>query len=165
MAPPKLDLVARTVESDPAFMLLYFALKHTDEGKIIFLEVANSMGPDTANAAYVDILVPLSHERAQTDRNSKKRYGFWITVQDEGASSDSVQDESPKQKAAPKKGRGPPKKQRVAKAQNVAMNMAWREDLEDEEDDSDENAAEIKSKLAISEGKMADEQVETEEDQ
>ena len=64
MALPKLDLVARTVETDPAFMLRYFALQHTDEGKINFVKVANSMGLDTANAAYDDTLFPLEPEKA-----------------------------------------------------------------------------------------------------
>jgi hypothetical protein len=57
-APPKLDLVARNVETDPAFMLLYFALKHTEEGKIKFDKVVTPMGFDTGNAAYVEVPLP-----------------------------------------------------------------------------------------------------------
>ena len=58
MAPPKLGLFARNMETDPAFMLLYFALKHTEDGRINFDEVAKGMGLATANAAYVHIFLP-----------------------------------------------------------------------------------------------------------
>ena len=45
-------------------MLLYFALKHTEDGKINFDKVAKSMGLDTGNAAYTALVLsdnPLSH--------------------------------------------------------------------------------------------------------
>ena len=51
MAPPKLDLAARNIEGDPGFMLLYFALKYVEDGKVNFNNVAKSMGLDTGNAA------------------------------------------------------------------------------------------------------------------
>lgn len=54
MVPP---LVARDVEADPGFMLFYYALKYTEEGKINFTKVASSMCLDTAGAAY-DLAAP-----------------------------------------------------------------------------------------------------------
>ena len=89
----------------------------------------------------------------QTDRRSQKRYARLMKVQDEGASSGSIQNGSPKPKAAPKNNRSkneaddthengdalgddspsPKKKQRVTKAKKVDV----KEDNSTEDSDGD----------------------------
>ena len=106
---PTTKLIARDAASDPGFMLLYYALKSIEEAKPNFTKVAESMGLDTANAAYVQprlILYDFLYVSLLT-ATSAKRYARLIKVQDDAEVGSTGGNESPaKPKATPGKGGG-----------------------------------------------------------